>query len=254
MDKIDSSRAMLHLTGDDVQHFLQGLLTQDVTKLGEQKIQFAALLSPQGKILHDMFVLDAATVGAGDGVLLDTAAAYKETLLKRLALYKLRAKVNISDASATWHVSYSLTHGLTDPRHAQLPHRFYAQELSAPNAVTVKEYHTQRLVLGIPDSSIDFAPDEIVALDAGYDLLHAVSFTKGCYVGQEITARMHYKKIARKGFYLLSHPGHPPRLILLKFDEVSSDSVIRDGVCYQAVLPEWMAPKLAQYLDSDGAS
>lgn len=254
MDTIDTTRTILHLTGDDVQHFLQGLVTQDVTKLCNQRIQFAALLSPQGKILHDMFLLDAASVAACTGVLLDTPAVHKDTLLKRLALYKLRAKVSIVDVSAQWSVSYTYSEGFVDPRHSDLPRRYYAQHAAATDAISVTAYHAQRMALGIPDSAIDFAPDEIVALDAGYDLLNAVSFTKGCYVGQEVTARMHYKQIARKGFFLLTHEGLSPQLALLKFDEITNDTITRDGIEYQVICPSWMAPKLEQHRNSSGTS
>ncbi len=249
---MDKNRAILQVSGADAVHFLQGLLTQDINRLASETIQFAALLSPQGKILHDMFVLDATALGSA-GIFLDIPESQKGTLLKRLMLYKLRAAVTLTDVSAQWSVIYAPTGGMLDPRHPSLPHRHYvpaAMDASViPAILTTEEYHAQRLALGIPDSTSDFAPDEIVALDAGYDLLHAVSFTKGCYVGQEITARMHYKQIARRGFYLLTHPEYPTRLALLKFDEVGAKegSITRDGIAYHAQLPAWMAPKFAQY-------
>ena len=245
----DHTRALIALSGDDRLHFLQGLLTQDVAQLAQASIQFAALLSPQGKILHDMFVIDGAALGLADSVLLDTPAAYRETLLKRLAMYRLRSKVTITDVSDAWRVYYHPSQGLPDPRHTALAHRLYLRaEQSAPIGVMPPEdYRRAQRTLGIPDSAADFAPDEIVALDAGYDLLHAVSFTKGCYVGQEITARMHYKQIARRGFYLLSNEGAAPQLAVLKFEEGETGSVTRDGVTYQARAPEWMAPKLSQF-------
>ncbi len=234
-----SARALIAITGDDAIPFLQGILTQDVTKLAAEKIQFAALLSPQGKILHDMFLIDAATIGADDGILLDTPAPHAPTLLKRLAMYKLRARVTITDVSAAWHITLG-DDGLPDPRHPQLPKRLYSRE---PYQSPLTTHHSP-LSLGIPDSAVDFAPDTIVAMDAGYDLLHAISFTKGCYVGQEIIARMYYKQIARKGFYILTHDTLPTRLALLRFEDVAADGAVTlDGVTYRATLPEWMGPK-----------
>lgn len=233
-----SARSLLLLTGDDAVSFLQGILTQDVTKLAAEKIQFAALLSPQGKILHDMFLIDAASIGAGAGILIDTPAIHAPTLLKRLTLYKLRARVTIADVSSEWHVSLS-DDGLPDPRHPALPKRLYSREVHH-SLFTI--HHS--LHLEIPDSATDFTPDSIVAMDAGYDLLNAISFTKGCYVGQEVIARMHYKQIARKGFHILTREGEAPRLALLKFDDVAADGrVVLDGVTYTATLPEWMAAK-----------
>ena len=244
-----STRAFIAVSGADAVHFLQGLLTQDVTKLAAEKIQFAALLSPQGKILHDMFLLNGAYVGAGDGtILLDTPALYKDTLLKRLALYKLRAAVTIREVSDQWSVRFVPNSGWADPRHPALPQRIYSHA-AASVAEDDTSYRQACLALGIPDSAHDFAPDEVIAPDAGYDLLHAISYTKGCYVGQEITARMHYKNIARRGFYVLSHEEQPVRLALLKFDAVekSAGVVVCDGTAYQATLPLWMKPKLQQF-------
>jgi folate-binding protein YgfZ len=236
-----SARALIAITGEDAIPFLQGILTQDVAKLADAKIQFAALLSPQGKILHDMFLIDAASIGAGDGILLDTPALHAPTLLKRLAMYKLRAKVTITDVSGDWHITLA-DDGLPDPRHPQLPQRLYSREAHLPPTTN----HLSPLALGIPESAVDFAPDTIVAMDAGYDLLHAISFTKGCYVGQEIIARMHYKQIARKGFYILTHDTLPTRLMLLRFEDVTTKNglVELDGVTYRATLPEWMQSKL----------
>lgn len=233
------TRSILRIAGDDRAHFLQGLLTQDVTALESARIQFAALLSPQGKILHDMFLLHQP-----DAILLDTDAEFAPTLLKRLIMYKLRAKVTIerSDDAATG--TYP------DPRHPQLPRRTYP-----PGA---KPNHDPALTLGIPLLGRDFAPDSLTALDAGYDLLHAVSFTKGCYVGQEITARMHYKSIARRGWFLLERDDRPPRLANLKFDEVidpntaishtpPTATVTVDNLSWRATLPAWMLPKYTQF-------
>jgi folate-binding protein YgfZ len=256
-DFADSTRAILSITGDDAMHFLQGILTQDVNKLREAHIQFAALLSPQGKILHDMFVIAGEALGLSAGtILFDTPALYKETLLKRLALYKLRAKVTIADVSAEWNIYYHAS-GLPDPRHTALPHRLYLPVGAsiAADAISPEKYSAIRLSLGIPDSAVDFNPDELVALDAGYDLLNAVSFTKGCYVGQEVTARMHYKHIVRRGFYLLTRDDTPTRLALLKFEEVEAANhlVERDGITYHAILPEWQKPKWLQFKEASHA-
>jgi folate-binding protein YgfZ len=237
----DSSRTILAIHGEDRISFLQGILTQDVSKLADDGIQFAAVLSPQGKILHDMFL-----IADGERILIDTPARYAETLLKRLAMYKLRAKVAIENISTAYGVGYG-EHGLADPRHAALPKRHYALPTGTEDGSATM--HRATLALGIPDSAIDFAPDDVVALDAGYDLLNAVSFTKGCYVGQEVTARMHYKNIARRGFYILTSDLMPTRLALLKFEAVAATGgvVTVDNIAYHATLPAWMQPKRAQF-------
>ncbi len=244
----DTSRAFLTIAGDDRVHFLQGLLTQDIAKLADEKIQFAALLSPQGKILHDMFVIDQ-----GDHILLDTAATLKDALLKRLTLYKLRAKVTIADATHLWQLSYSTTTGFADPRHPEMPKRLITQPGDNLPSTTLmpEDYHTIRLNLGIPELGSDFASDQVVPMDAGYDLLHAISFTKGCYVGQEVTARMHYKNIARRGFYQLNDGAGHIRLALLRFEEIgeSGKNTLMDNCSYHATLPAWLKPKYMQFLE-----
>lgn len=227
------SRSLLRITGDDRISFLQGILSNDIAKLNADKIQFAALLSPQGKILHDMFV-----VSLDDAILLDTQTAYKDTLLKRLMMYKLRAKVTVEEVTS----HPSLVISLPDPRHPDLPPY-------SPLAI-----HDSTLSLGIPELGRDFEPDSITAMDAGYDLLHAISFTKGCYVGQEVTARMHYKSIARKGFFILSQDTMPTRLALLKFEDAIDNNgrlkpaITVDNMEYRITLPVWMQPKFQQFL------
>lgn len=282
----DATRAVLALTGEDRSHFLQGLITQDITHLRDNRGLFAAILSPQGKILHDFFLL-----AHGDSILLDTNAAQKEVLIKRLTMYKLRAKVSIHDASDQWRVAYRTraTHAavghvtdkktclvLTDPRAAELGERLYLtpEADAAKNTVSPEEYHRHRIKLGVPDSAHDIAED--VALDAGYDALGAVSFTKGCFVGQEVTARMHYKNIARRGFYVLEAENGtlPPigtaikaggvalgtvrgsigglGLAMCKFEETEAalekgTALVVDNIGVSVHAPAWLQPKLAQF-------
>jgi folate-binding protein YgfZ len=237
---IPNTRAFIRITGEDRVSFLQGLLTQDVTRLSEEKIQFAAMLSPQGKILHDMFLIHL-----DDAILLDTQAAYADTLLKRLSLYKLRAKVSI-EALTTPDTQGAALPALPDPRHPELAQRHCLSPVTC---------HLP-LSLGIPELGRDFAPDSVVALDAGYDLLHAVSFSKGCYVGQEVTARMHYKNIARRGFYQLWREGAVAKLALLRFEDHApiGSSLVVEGITYEPRLPGWMLPKYEKFLANQGAS
>lgn len=255
-----TERAFILVSGDDRVSFLQGLLTQDVTKLAPEALQFAALLSPQGKLLHDMFLL-----ALPDAILIDTGAADAPTLLKRLTMYKLRAKVTL--AWADWHVTTG-TRGLPDPRHPALPHRQYA-EGPATSQPTADAWQAARLAHGIPELGVDMLPDSITAMDAGYELLHGISFNKGCYVGQEVTARMHYKAIARKGFFrvrslepladgaaltvdgktigTLSSAQGDAALAFLKFDDAIGTAVSVDGHPVTLTAPEWLQPKLAQF-------
>lgn len=198
-------RAILALSGPDVRPYLQGLITNDVEKVGPGRAAYAALLTPQGKILFDFIIAE------GDGaLLLDCAAGAREALAKRLKLYRLRAKVEIEPRDQLG-VYVGLTgraaergNGFADPRAEALGPRFISAIAEMPdNVASAQAYHAERLRLGVPEAS-DFGSDKIFALDAGLDELHAVSFTKGCYVGQELTARMKHRGTARKRVLLVS--------------------------------------------------
>lgn len=200
-------RAVLAISGPEGREFLQGLVTNDVVGgLAPGSGLYTALLSPQGKILFDFLV----TEGEG-ALLLDVAKASAEALLKKLKMYKLRAKVEVElrpqlgvyvnlaghpENRPTPYADRAVT--FTDPRldalgrrsigaHAEMP-----ANLSGPHA-----YHEHRLALGVPEAG-DFGFEKIFALDAGLDELNGVSFTKGCYVGQELTSRMKHRATSRK--------------------------------------------------------
>lgn len=191
-------RAVISLTGVETISFLQGLVTNDVSLAAADRAQYAALLTPQGKILFDFLVLSQP-----EGLLLDVPAIYAEQLRKRLSLYRLRAKVEIAlrpdlVVLASWGDA-SQPGFVSDPRHPGLGQR----AISAPQASAGQtsegqaDYLAHRLALGVPEAA-DFGQDKMFALDANLDELHAISFTKGCYVGQELTARMKHRGTARK--------------------------------------------------------
>ncbi|HEY1632283.1 MAG TPA: hypothetical protein VGF56_13280 [Rhizomicrobium sp.] len=191
-------RAVIALTGPETRGFLQGLITNDIEKLAPGVALYAALLTPQGKILYDFLLTE------GDGaVLIDIAADSRDALLKRLKMYRLRAQVDI-EARDQLVVMTGLDEpharqGVTfdDPRHPGLPRRTLGARAEMPDAPSQAAYHALRLELGVPEGR-DFGVDRMFALDAGLDELHAVSFAKGCYVGQELTARMKHRGTARK--------------------------------------------------------
>jgi folate-binding protein YgfZ len=194
-----TDRAVISLSGPEARGFLQNLVSNDVEKLSPGHGLYAALLSPQGKIGFDFFLVE------GDGaILLDVAATSRDALLKKLKLYRLRAKVDIA-ARDTHGVFAALGDGaarhavrFSDPRHAGLPARSIGALGEMPAGLPGPQaYHTLRLELGIPESG-DFGSEKIFALDGGLDELHAISFEKGCYVGQELTARMKHRATSRK--------------------------------------------------------
>ena len=200
-------RSIVALSGPEARGFLQGLITNDVEKVRPGRAIYAALLTPQGKILFDFLIAE------GDGALLiDCARTSRDALVKRLSMYRLRAKVEIAPRDQLC-VLANLTgrpaeRGITfeDPRLGSLGHRTIGAEAEMPKAALGPEaYLAHRLALGVPEGS-DFGSDKTFALDAGLDELHAVDFEKGCYVGQELTARMKHRGTARKRLLVVDAP------------------------------------------------
>jgi tRNA-modifying protein YgfZ len=200
-------RGVVSVSGADATGFLQGMLTNDVERLGPGEARYAALLTPQGKILFDMIVVRAS--GDEPSYLLDCSASQAADLAKRLGFYKLRAKVAIADESGDRAVAAfwgdeppSVTEGLfyPDPRDPRLGWRAI---LSRPTATAIgsehaDEYEGLRIAIGAPKGGVDFAYGDAFPHDANFDLLHGVDFDKGCYVGQEVVSRMMHRGTARK--------------------------------------------------------
>ena len=192
------NRGVLAVSGEDRESFLQGLITNDMTGLAARQGLYSCLLTAQGRFLHDFFVVDA-----GDRLLLDCEADRRDDLAHRLKRFRLRARVEIADETETWQVhAHSENEGsaegfaFPDPRTPLLGYRcLYSasshQVLETGAGWTV--YDRLRISLAVPDGSRDMVPEEALLLENNIDRLHGISWTKGCYVGQELTARMHYK-------------------------------------------------------------
>lgn len=202
----DTSRTLWTLSGKDALTFLQGLVSNDVRPLETGPgIVWTALLTPQGKYLADFFV-----VRQPDGqLLIDIATPLATDTLRRLTLYRLRAQVQIAP------VSLSVSRGLgapppdahPDPRHPALGWRCYHAEALAEDRI---DWDAIRVEHVIPESGIELVPDETYILEAGFERLHGVDFRKGCYVGQEVTARMKHKTELRKGLVQVTVDGEAP--------------------------------------------
>jgi len=211
-----TDRAVLAVTGDTAADFLHGLVTNDVIKLILGSSTYAALLTPQGKIVTD-FLVHATS----DGFHLDVAAAHAPDLLKRLKLYRLRAPITLEDISTTravfaaWdpsppHPEEGASAPVSkDPRFAALGRRWIGAPGSETPDADLADYHVHRLTLGIPDSA---DTEGQFALDANLEELHGLDFKKGCYVGQEVTARMKHKAAPRRRLarILLDGPAPAP--------------------------------------------
>ncbi|SET49661.1 CAF17-like 4Fe-4S cluster assembly/insertion protein YgfZ [Oceanicella actignis] len=202
--RVAPERAVLRIDGDDPRGFLQGLATNDMRRL-ERGPVYAALLTPQGKYLFDFIVTPAPE---GDGVLLDLAADRAPALAARLGMYRLRRKLTIAPADLQvvqlWGEGWERAPGvLPDPRHPGLGGRVLTAEPEAALAgaaqADAQERLALRVALGVPASGVDLIPEETYILEAGFERLNGVDFRKGCYVGQEIVARMKHKTQLRKG-------------------------------------------------------
>ncbi|MBM7068275.1 folate-binding protein YgfZ [Actibacterium sp. 188UL27-1] len=183
-------RTVLRLSGPDMSDFLQGLITNDIARLADGLV-YAAILTPQGKYLADFFLLQSA-----DDILLDVAAPLAADLTKRLTMYKLRAKVEIAptDIKVLVGDGDAPAGAFTDPRHAKLGWRAYGDI-----AGTYDDYDRQRIRYMVPESTIELIPNDSFILEMNFEALNGVDFKKGCYVGQEVTARMKHKTNLRKG-------------------------------------------------------
>lgn len=184
-----SGRAVISVGGPEAGPFLNNLLTADVTHLAAGAATYAALLTPQGKILSDMLVLRQ-----GDGFLIDCAAGQRAELMKRLAMYKLRAKVEIAarDDLAVGVSPAEIPGGYRDPRSPEIGWRI----IGTPEG-EAEDYDAARIAAGLADSAADIGSGEFFPHEANLDQLGGVSFKKGCYVGQEVVSRMEHRGTAR---------------------------------------------------------
>jgi hypothetical protein len=230
-----AERGLIALRGEDARGLLQGVISTDIERVTPASASYGALLTPQGKYLFDFVILQL-----GDALVLDTERARVDDLMRRLLMYRLRAKVEIADRSDELEVAAVLGADLAarldlpaqpgaaralsggvvmiDPRLAQLggravlPRGHSAAVLAdlgfppLPPAV----YERARLALGIPDGSRDLVVDRSTLLESGFEELHGVDFKKGCFVGQELTARMRYRGLVRKRLMPVAFNGPPP--------------------------------------------
>jgi folate-binding protein YgfZ len=218
-------RGVVKVAGDDARGFLNGLLTADINKVAPGAPCFAALLTPQGKIIADAIVTEAPASDGG-GFFLDVPRALAKTFTDKLNFYKLRAKVIAEDLSdilgvlAAWDGAGETDYGLSypDPRLPALglrvmlpPHlaRQAADDLGA-DLVDAAEYEAHRIALGIPSGGLDFSYGDAFPHETNMDQLGGVDFAKGCYVGQEVVSRMEHRATARTRIVPVSYDGTAP--------------------------------------------
>jgi tRNA-modifying protein YgfZ len=208
-----ADRGVVRVDGSDAEKLLQGLVTNDVEGGASPRSVFAALLSPQGKVLFDFFI-----ARHGGSYLIDTAADKTADLVKRLEMYRLRARVDIEEASnnfvvqVDWHYAPPPEHAgemsqMFDPRTPELGLRTLwgpgvasrlTEEAAREANATPADYHAHRISLGVPEGGKDYVFGDTFPHEANMDLLNGVSFSKGCFVGQEVVSRMQHRGTARK--------------------------------------------------------
>jgi folate-binding protein YgfZ len=225
-----TDRAVLRLSGDDVRGFLQGLVTNDV---GGELPLWAGLLTPQGKCLFDFMIW-----ADGDDVLLDCEADAADDLVKRLSLYRLRRKIGIGlDEQLAVHWAADGTGGVADPRLPALGRRWLA-----PAAEPASGWLEHRLRLGVCEGRGEVG--DILWLECNAAELNGVSFTKGCYVGQENTARMNWRAKVNRRLVVLEGSGERARVDYPGLG-LSVAHVRVDSVPDNAIIPDWLAPALS---------
>lgn len=217
-------RSVIRISGEDKGTFMQGLITADISRLGNETAIYALILTPQGKYLFDFFI-----VKVGDDFLLETNKQRTPELIKKLTMYKLRSKVTITpeeNFSVLWSTEQLVGISFKDPRNGALGFRTIAPSIDLENIVLTKidavEYDKKRISLRIPEGEKDLIAEKSFPLHFGLDALGAIDFDKGCYVGQEVTARTKHMGVIRKKIYLVEGTAQlPPAGIPVKAGEAA---------------------------------
>jgi folate-binding protein YgfZ len=229
-------RALLRVSGEDVRGFLQGLLTQDLNTVAPQAPRWSALLTAQGKALFDFILWDD-----GDAILIDCEASQREALARRLALYRLRRAIAIEPADGAVHWSPEPGNGVPDPRLADLGLRW----IDAAPGEPAERWRAHRLSLGVTEGVAELGQDKTLWLECNAQELGGVAFDKGCYIGQENTARMHYRAKVNRRLVVapLGEPGDRTRAAYPDLDLMVE--LRRIEALGDALVPDWLAAALA---------
>lgn len=214
------SRGILQLCGPDTVPFLQGLVTNQIMELEERKVQYNMLLNVQGRVMYDLLLYHVST-SEGASILMECERGIADKLIADIKRFKIRKKVDIEDKSEKLNVLAAFTDGDSipdisgvviknkDPRVPAFGERIIVDSKTAGNFSVITEeagYHERRYDWGIPEGTLDLPPGNCFPLESNLVYMNGVCFTKGCYLGQELTARTHHTGVTRK------------RLMPLKFD------------------------------------
>jgi len=230
-----ADRVLIRVAGEDVHGFLQGLVTQDTHGLDASTPRWSGLLTPQGKALFD-FLLWAD----GDAVIIDCEAEAAEALARRLAIYRLRRPITIERVAGAVHWSPAGDTGVPDPRLPELGRRWLGDAGEPASG-----WLAHRLALGVAEGLAELGSDKTLWLEANARELNGVSFTKGCYVGQENTARMHHRAKVNRRLVVapLAEPGERTRATYPELGLMVE--LRRVEALGDAIVPSWLKPALA---------
>lgn len=233
-------RSLLRVAGEDVRGFLQGLVTQDMAKVTPKAPQWSGLLTAQGKVLFDFILWDD-----DKDILIDCEEDQADALMRRLLLYRLRRPIAIGRESAV-DVHWSPTHdprACADPRRPELGWRWLSEDWSEDAS---SEWRAHRLQLGVTEGVAELGQDKTLWLEANAAELNGVSFAKGCYIGQENTARMHYRAKVNRRLVVapLTEPGERTRTTYPELGLMVE--LRRVEALGDALVPEWLANALVE--------
>lgn len=267
------SRSLIALGGPDWRNFLQGLITQDVETPDRETARFGALLTPQGRLLYDLFVVERE-----DGAWLDVEAEHREALMQRLMIYRLRAKVEIAADETRVSVLFAVDgvppkpvdpRWVRDGRLAELGWRGYgADKPHFAMAAAEAERESQKLRLGVPGPK-DWGVDRTYPIEANFDLLNGIAFQKGCFVGQETTSRMKRRGVIKNRMLPLVFEGAAPAagtevlagdlragevlsggdgraIALVRLDRALGRELTVDGRAARVEVPAWMSAAVSE--------
>lgn len=209
MHEVLEDRAVITLSGQDRKTLLQGIITNNLDLLKDGDGLYSALLTPQGKFLNDFFLFENE-----ETIYLDCEAKSSNDLFRRLMMYRLRSNVEIELTVETYDVITSMQQivgepvSFVDPRHSNMGYRIIATKGKYDGSD--EPYHERRISLGIPEGTYDFIPDKSTIHEGHFEEINGVDFEKGCYVGQEVIARMKYRGKIKKAMFPVTLSGPAP--------------------------------------------
>jgi folate-binding protein YgfZ len=235
-----ADRSLIRVSGEDVRGFLQGLVTQDMNAVAPGTPQWAGLLTAQGKALFD-FILWEAEDSGGDAILIDCEGEQRDALVRRLSIYRLRRPITIEAVEGGVHWSREESEGVPDPRLEALGHRW----LGKADGAAAAGWLQHRLRLGIAEGAAELGQDKTLWLECNATELNGVSFAKGCYVGQENTARMNWRAKVNRRLVVapLGEPGERTRATYPELGLMVEHR--RVEALGDAIMPDWLAAAIS---------